>query len=270
MERSLYEDFVRSEKGKVETFYYQETNPPDKSKVGLLEIRWTHDRVEGDLVFGEMNIEGLGHFPTDAYLYRTSDLQDSTGIDDVWLTFMRTKPVIGPHAQKTLSGGPIHKRPLLPSEIYASEDNRSSLDGFDLPRIVFFKRDEVDKLLRWKNGLVQKGFKCSSSEIWQGYKTYTELYRTGEVCLDIERGGLNFNVEVRRIKAGLFASNYTIWVVDKSYRRSGTNSDVLNASPGSTFIVREQLGSFDEMRMQMDKAVDLVVERNGHFSQRKI
>jgi hypothetical protein len=269
MDVALYEDFVRSQKGKVETFYYQELNPPDKSKVKLLEIRWTHDRVDGDLVFGEMNIEGLGYFETDAYLYRTRALENATYIDDVWLALTRTEPVIGPHEQRFLTGGPIHKKPLLPSEIHASADPRSSGNDTPLPRIVFFNRDEVDKLARWKNGMEQKGFKCSSSEIWRGYKTYVEDFYSGQVVFDIERDGLDFNIEVRRLKTGLFSSNYQIFVSDNSYRRSRTNPDVINATPRSTQIVNAKVDSFDKLRAEMDKAVDLVVERNLHFIQRE-
>ena len=66
----------------------------------ILEILWRHDRVEDDLVYGSMEIEGLGFLDVDAFIFRTMTYENRPDISEgAWLSSVDTKRALDTRAQ---------------------------------------------------------------------------------------------------------------------------------------------------------------------------
>lgn len=253
---ALYPEFEALKKGESRVFYYQELNPPDRSKVELLELRWTHDRVDGDLVFGSLQIPGIGELDLDAYVYRPSVRHDSA-----WLSSIDLPWGIGGADRSHITGGPLRKEELLPSEISTRSDRRerTSANG---QRVVPFEADEYQAIRRWQSGMNEKGFDCDFH--LQPYvdhkRSIVPLLSTG-----IVREHLKGSLEIRRLRLGFRRFAYSISCSDGSFRSPKSNQFVKKARPSSTSFLFEKCSSFEEMLRIIDKAIDGLVLRNKHY-----
>lgn len=262
MNEALYEHFANLKRGDMLVLFNQELNPPDLSRMMVLEIHWTHDRVDGDLIFGQMDIPEIGHFDIDAYIYRNWEVQRPNVPDSVWLSATDIRRTTLIPEMRRLTGGPLYVQKLAPSQISTRSDRRDSLAKFKGPTVVCFSRDEHAAILRWQDGLREKGFKSSFPK-----ESYVEYKRTlwHSLSSDVESGGLMLHIQIQRQRKGVFAKEYSIHVGDDSFRRSRTNPCVRFARPWSTLIMQETYETFDELRHAMDHAVDQVTQRNSTY-----
>ncbi len=247
--------------------FNQELNPPVRGKVDLLSIEWTHDRVDGDLVFGSLRIPGIGDLETDAWTFRTADTENDAGTSpQAWLSSARIPKGLSDTSYKWLTGGPLHTKPLMPSEMHARSDPRDALDGSKLPRPLYFTREQYSALERWQNGLEEKRYVVRLPN--EGYARY-KRDPLGKFSGSFENNGLEGHIEVWRERKGLMSSTFGILVHDSSFRTPATNPRVINARPRSTQVMREQAAEFSELLSLMHQALNLVVERNeGHIPTR--
>lgn len=259
---AVLDDFLRLEKGEEVTFHHQEFNPPDRSKIELLEIRWKHDHIDGDLIFGSMDIPGIGVLEVDAYVYRLWEIDRPDFVDSTWLSPVNVRAALENTELYNLTGGPLHTEKLLPSEIHARSDHRNELGAYKGPAVIPFSRDEQSAILSWQNGIEEKGFKSDFPR-----ETYVQYKRASwhSLATNVENGGLQGNLEIHRLRKGLFSSIYSARASDDSYRRSPFNPMVKHARPAHTVYMQEECDSFDHLLKLMDRAIDMLVQRNERY-----
>lgn len=260
MPQVLYDDFLKMKKGDEITLHYQEVNPPDRTQVQLHEIHWTHDRVDGDLIFGSMNIPGIGTLGVDAYAYRNYGSEYAPNVlDIVSLSSVNIKRALDDAEQHNLSGWSLHTEPLLPSEIYTPANPHKRQRTNKIPNKICFSRDEHAAILTWQRAIEEKGFNSDFSR--EGYASYKQG-RPHHFYSRIESGGLIGDLQITRMRKGLFSSFYEIYAGDDSYRRSNSNPMLKHTEPSSTRLMREERDSFSELLKLMDQFVDMLVKRN--------
>ena len=257
-----FEDFKALKQDQEATFFYQELNPSDRSRPCILEIKWEHLGIEGDLVFGTMKIPQLGTLEADAYVYRSWISPEQDQPDHVFLSTVRPLMVGNELNLQSLTGGPLHTKPLRPSEISVGSDCRRDNGSAKLHRVVPFSADEHRGLCKWQQALGLKGFSASFGN--ETYLQYTRCAWHG-LSFEFQGEGLKFSLAVRRLKTGWVGSSYFLWAHDSSFRRSSCNPRLRTACPGSTSYFLQQCSDFGGLLDLLDQAVDQVVERNEIF-----
>jgi hypothetical protein len=263
MPNALFRDFLQMKRGDTATFHKQELNPPDRSQVMLLEIQWTHECVEGDLVFGSMDISGVGSFDIDAYICGRYAIGRPDNDEQAWLSPTNVPGEPKEDRLRRLTGGPMRTAPLKPSEMSTPSGPRIDEPKYSGPAVVCFSRDEYQMILQWQNGMAEKGFNCCFSN--QSYVHYKRAVGGGMLSSYCQKGGLDGHIEIRRERRGLFASAYSISASDGSFRSPESNPKIVQVYASSTQFLYERSNSFSTLIALMDQAVDKLLERNQCF-----
>lgn len=249
--------------GEERLLHYQELNPPDRSKPELLDLRWRHDHVEGDLAFGSLHISGMGALETDAFIYR--DAVTNPVREYGWLSGIDLPSNFGGPGRYMLTGGPLHIERLLPSEVAVRSYRPMKTSGQARPAVVPFSPSEFTEVGRWLNGMREKGFACNVPPV-----SYVEYKHTllPSLSARLENNGLDCALEVRRLRTGFFRSAYNLTCIDYSFRSPTVNKLIHRARPRATLFVHETCSTFDELLRCMDHGLDdLVVRNKKHLSQ---
>lgn len=219
-------------------------------------LQWTHDRIEGDLIYGELSFDGYPErFPLQAYLY-DSGFRVALGV----LCF-RSKKLDGD--QVNFRGHPtVFTETPLPSQY------REKKSG-DMPKMVDFSMEDRRALDKAQEAIERAGLKLSFS---LGGRKISDAYhvRNQKGCIDFElrSATLKAHVSIRKTRRpGLFGKpDWWIWMTDDSNRNvqpSGWGKDGIAIVIGSTQIL--DLKDIDTMDAVCDNllgGVDLLVTRN--------
>jgi hypothetical protein len=242
-------DFFKGLKqGQTVTLHLAEEN--------VRSFQWTHDHIEGDLIYGELSFDGYPErFPLQAYLY-DSGYRIALGV----LCF-RTEKLDGEQVDFRGHATVFTEAPL-PSQY------RETKSG-EMPKMLDISMEERRALDKAQDAIERAGFKLS---FLMGGRRISDAYVIGKLkgCMDFELKSdkLRAHVSIRKTKRpGLFGKpNWWIWLNDDSNRDvqpSGWGPDGIAIMLGSTQIL--DLKEIDTVNGVCDSllgGVDLLVTRN--------
>lgn len=247
-EKATINHFLEMAKDAERNLYLANTEVPS--------FTWTHDTVEGDLIYGAIQFHGYPErFPTNAYLWDNGE--------NVMIGASVFHTSASPTGKAHPQVGPVYLAPPLPSQFPVRSPHS------ELPKMVKMTNGELALADTFQERMENAGFRIT------GHRSGLKLsmsYRQRQLkgCLDFElrKGDVHAWVSIRKMKdGGIFSRpKWSVIMQDDSNRRvqpHGWGEDGILISPGATTIALERnLESPSQAFSSLLQATDKLVSRN--------